>query len=86
VTRKVAVPLTTDAAVEWIEQLEVFPVCPVDSSLVKIGIEISSRYQISYWDGAILAAAEVTGARVLFSEDLNHGQVYSGVRVIDPFR
>jgi predicted nucleic acid-binding protein len=34
------------------------------------------RYRISYWDAAIVAAARALGARVLYSEDLNHGQDY----------
>lgn len=86
VTRKVERPLSSEQAVEWIEELEAFPIQPVDSSLVKIGIEISTRYQTSYWDGAILAAAEASGAAILYSEDLSHGQLYGSVRVINPFR
>ena len=53
--------------------------------LIKVAIEISWRYRISYWDGAILAAAERLGAEVLYTEDLNHGQAYGTVRVINPF-
>jgi len=33
----------------------------------------------------ILAAAEQDGARQLLSEDLNHGQVIAGIRVVNPF-
>ena len=32
-----------------------------------------------------VAAAEALGARTLFTEDLNHGQVYGSVRVVNPF-
>ncbi|MCG8456442.1 MAG: PIN domain-containing protein [Holophagales bacterium] len=85
VTRKSAVRLPVDEALDWIEQLEAFPIQPIDTGLVKIGVEISSRFQISYWDGAILAAAQVSGATTLFSEDLSHGQAYGAVRVVNPF-
>jgi predicted nucleic acid-binding protein len=34
----------------------------------------------------ILAAAQSSGARELISEDLNHGQDYGGVRVVNPFK
>lgn len=44
------------------------------------------RYQISFFDAAILAAAREMKCRVLYSEDLNHGQNYGGVRVVNPFR
>ena len=86
VVHKVEEPLSPAEALEWIEQLEAFPCQTLDSGLVKVGAEISRRYRISYWDGAILAAAEALGARTLFTEDLNHDQTYGSVRVVNPFR
>ena len=85
VVRKVEAPLSPGEALAWIEQLEAFPCQPLDASLVKLGVEISQRYRISYWDGAIVAAAEALGARTLFTEDLNHDQTYGTVRVVNPF-
>ena len=85
VTRKLAEPLTPGQALEWIEELEVFPCVTTEVSLVKIAIEISVRYRTSYWDGAILAAAESICAPRLYSEDLNHGQRYGRVEVVNPF-
>ncbi len=86
VTRKIAVPLAPAVALEWIEQLEVFPCVATDSALVKVAAEISERYRISYWDGAVVAAAEFLGAETLYSEDLNHGQRFGSVQVVNPFR
>ena len=86
VTRKVEIPLTVDQALEWIEQLETFPNVAIDAKLVKIAIEISERYRISYWDGAIIAATEALGADTLYSEDLNDEQFYGSVRVCNPFQ
>ncbi len=85
VTRKLEAPLPAEQALAWIEQLEAFPCIAVDAALVKVGAEISERFRISYWDGAILAAAELAGADVLYSEDLNAGQRYGRVRVVNPF-
>ena len=85
VVQKIAVPLTPAAALEWIEQLQVFPCIGIDTSLVKIAIEVSERYRISYWDGAIVAAAQEMGAAMLYTEDLNHNQEYGTVRVLNPF-
>jgi len=81
VSRKVEVRLSAEEAIEWIEQFEAFPCVAIDAALVKIAIELSERYQISYWDGAIVAAAEMLGAKTLYSEDLNHDQLYGSVRV-----
>lgn len=86
VTRKVAIRLPPTVALEWIEQLEAFPCLEIDAAIAKLGAEISERYRISYWDGAIVAAAGGVGAKTLFTEDLNHGQVYGGVLVVNPFR
>lgn len=85
VVRKIDKPLRPADALEWIEQLEAFPCQPIEPSLIKIGVEISHRYQISYWDGAVIAAAEALGAETLFTEDLSHDQRYGSVRVVNPF-
>ena len=85
VVRKIDEPLSAADALEWIEQLEAFPCQPIEPSLIKIGVEISQRYQISYWDGAVIAAAEALGAETLFTEDLSHDQNYGSVRVVNPF-
>jgi len=85
VTRKGARPLTTDEAVRWVRALAKKPCQAVDARLVQAGIALGHRYQISYRDGAILAAAERLGSKIVYSEDLNHGQDYGSVRVINPF-
>jgi predicted nucleic acid-binding protein len=53
--------------------------------LVEAAIGLSTRYQISYWDGAIIAAAERLGAKLLYTEDLNHNQIYGTVTARNPF-
>jgi predicted nucleic acid-binding protein len=83
--RKGSVPLTAEEAKEWVYRLSKKAFQPVDYAVIRGGIENARRYQISYWDGAIIAAAERLGARVLYSEDLSHGQTYGSVRVENPF-
>ena len=61
-------------------------VVQVDPSLVLAAISGARRWQVSFWDALILGAAVSAGCEVVLSEDLNHGQVYGGVRVEDPFR
>jgi predicted nucleic acid-binding protein len=77
--------LTPAEGLEWLEKLEEFPCAPVTPPLVKTAALHSIRHRISYWDGAIIAAAEFLGAPVLYTEDLNHGQVYGTVKAINPF-
>lgn len=85
VTKKIAHPLSPEVAVDLLQQFRQFPLVQTDYPLVVAGVEVALRYGISYWDGAIVAAAETLGARTLFSEDLSHGQRYGGVRVVNPF-
>jgi predicted nucleic acid-binding protein len=85
VVRKARIPLAASEALEWIEQLEAFPCLAIDSAFVKIAAELSVRHRLSYWDGAIIAAAELLGARILYSEDFNNGQRYGAVQVCNPF-
>jgi predicted nucleic acid-binding protein len=85
VVRKASRPLSASQALDWIEQWTAFPCQTIDHQLVRIAIEQSERFAISYWDAAILAAAEALGSDTVYSEDLSHGQRYGGVRVINPF-
>lgn len=84
--RKGSEPLSVDRAKEWISLLSRKPCQPVDSDIVQTGVQYSERYDISYWDGAIIAAAERLGAAILYTEDLNHGQTYGSVKAINPFK
>lgn len=62
-----------------------FPALPVTSELVLDAFQIQQRYQISYWDAAIIAAAHELGCETLYTEDLNDGQLYAGVMARNPF-
>jgi predicted nucleic acid-binding protein len=48
-------------------------------------VRISKRYGFSIWDGAILACALEAGCGILYTEDLQHGQIIEGLRIENPF-
>ena len=56
----------------------------ITPALIRRALELQFRYQIDYWDAGILAAAEHARCRVLWSEDLNPGQLYATVHVENP--
>ncbi len=85
VVKKVSRPISAAQALEWIEQWTAFPCKTIDHQLVRIAIEQSERFALSYWDAAILAAAEALGTDTVYSEDLSHGRRYGSVRVVNPF-
>jgi predicted nucleic acid-binding protein len=82
-TRKLGVSSATvrDIAVD----LCALRVIGVQPEHVLLAIELKERFGVSFWDALILAAAQSAGAGVLFTEDLNHGQHYNGVKVVNPF-
>lgn len=85
VTTKMKYSLRPEQAFVYLDQLMTLPVLPIDQGIVTLGIQNSIEYQISYWDGAIIAAAEQLKCRLLYTEDLNHGQRYGSVEVRNPF-
>ena len=62
-----------------------FPVQPITAQVVNDALALRGRFRINYWDGAILAAARIAGCNTVYTEDLNPGQDYDGVRVVNPF-
>lgn len=62
-----------------------WPVVDNTLSLLQSAMDKQARWNISLWDSLILAAARAAGASELITEDLNHGQNYDGVKVINPF-
>ncbi len=84
--RKQALGITEANIDATLEMAAGVTVLPVSLPLILAAVALRRRHQISHWHATILAAAQALGCRVLYSEDLNHGQDYDGVKVINPFR
>jgi predicted nucleic acid-binding protein len=78
--------MTHDEAVTVLRSLAAFPVWPITRDLVLEAIEAKQRFQISYWDAAILTAAKQMGCQTVYSEDFDQTRQYVGVRVVNPFQ
>ncbi len=59
---------------------------PVTHQLVVSAVLLRRRFQLSQWDATIIAAAVELGCPTVYSEDMNDGQDYGGVRVVNPFK
>lgn len=57
----------------------------VDHATVEAAWAVEGRWQLSYWDALMVAAAQQQGCQWLLTEDLQHDQQIDGVRVINPF-
>ena len=58
---------------------------PVTLDMVDLALDLTERYQIAYWDAAILATATLGECDTVLTEDLSDGQAYGDVRVANPF-
>ena len=79
-------PITLTEAEQWIGSWLKFPIVAIDAQTVLKAIEVATRWRIAYYDAQIIAAAKQLGCQTVYSEDLNDGQDYGGVRVANPFR
>ena len=79
-------PITHQQAVRLIESFGRFSVQDITSTIVIAALGTRHRFQLSYWDAAIIEAARAAGCTEVLSEDLSDGQDYNGVRVLNPFR
>ncbi len=80
-----SLPYSHEDATSLIRHWLRFHIIPLTVQTVQDALDIKNRYQTSYWDAAILAAAASAGCTELLSEDLNPGQSYDAVRLINPF-
>ncbi len=70
---------------DWIQRWLLFPIQAMTAESFLDARLFHERYQVSHWDGLILAAAKEAQCKTLYSEDLQHGQSYDGITVINPF-
>lgn len=79
-------PTASQAARAEARDLLAWQPVPVDSALLELGWRILDRYQLSFWDSMIVAAAKSAACRYLLTEDLQADQDFDGVVVVNPFR
>ena len=78
-------PLSHQEASDLISNWLRFQVVPLTVAVLQNALSLKSLHPISYWDAVIVSAASTAKCPILFSEDLNHGQNYGGVQVVNPF-
>jgi predicted nucleic acid-binding protein len=85
-TRKGKSPMPPESALRYVDHIGAWPVAVTDFKSVRRAIELSMSAMVSFWDALIIVAAEGSGARILYSEDLQAGQKFLGVRIVNPFQ
>jgi len=85
-TRKLTPPLSRTDALNFLSQVRPATVASLSYELFEEATALSERFQISYWDAAVVATAKHLHCTTLYSEDLSDGQTFEGVTVSNPFR
>ncbi|AFZ34874.1 PilT protein domain protein [Stanieria cyanosphaera PCC 7437] len=85
VTRKVSQPLAWQEASEIIRNLSVWQVHSPQTDDILDAIRIQNRYGISFWDSMIVVSAVTMNCQIIWTEDLNSGQLYEQLLVQNPF-
>jgi len=62
-----------------------FPLRLPVASLFAVSFDLRSRYSLSHWDSLLVAGCKEAGIDLLYTEDLDPGTDYDGVRVVNPF-
>ena len=82
-TRKYGIPAET----VWVDVSALFGWSPqpVDRQVLESAREIEQRFRLSWWDSLVVAAAQLQSCTLLLTEDLQDGQTFGAVRIVNPF-
>ena len=79
-------PLTPREAAEYLHEV-LAPLCRIFPSpdLLRDAVAIHTETGFRFYDSLIVAGALASGARILYTEDLQSGRELRGLRIEDPF-
>jgi len=85
-TQEVARPCSAAKALAVLDDVTAWPLVVIDYIAIRSAAKLADRARISFGDALAVVAAAQSGASILYTEDLNHGQEIPGVRITNPFR
>lgn len=85
-TRKLNRRLSAAQASQYLRDI-LAPLCDIypDIEIFQKALELQSRWQFSFYDSVIIAAALTAECSTLYSEDLQHEQSIESLTIINPF-
>ena len=86
ITRKLKPGLAPAEAQDAVRRYLDWKPLPIDARLIDAAWRIETRWRLSWWDALIVAAAQRAECAWLLTEDLQDGQRFDDVEVVDPFR
>jgi predicted nucleic acid-binding protein len=85
VTRNTPKPLSIDEAAQRVHEFAAWKVFAPTVKDILSAITLQKEAQLNFWDAMVVEAAAELGCEVLWTEDLNDGQLLRGVRIRNPF-
>lgn len=85
-TRKLKPAYPTGDARAEVRRYQTWQPLAQDHALMEAAWAFEARYGLSFWDSLIVASAQQLGCDILLSEDLQHGQKFGEMQVINPFQ
>ena len=85
ITKKIEKSIGIDEAKKEIELLRVMKVVEIEVEMITRAIDMHKNHQLSYWDSLIIVAALRAGCTQLYTEDLNPGQSFQNLTIVNPF-
>jgi predicted nucleic acid-binding protein len=84
-TRKLPKKLTANEAREIIRDFLPWPIYQVAPTDIVKASELEEKSGYTFWDSLVITAAQNTNAEILYSEDMQDGQQFGGLKIINPF-
>lgn len=78
--------MTEDEVRQYVEAFQHIRVVFQQGGWTVRALEIRKQYGLQFYDSLMLAAAEFVGCNEILTEDLNDGQIYCGIKAVNPFK
>ena len=85
ITQKVPNPISQIEAAEIIKDFSVWKVHSPNAIDLLDAVDLQKKYKLSFWDAMIIKSAISTHCEIVWSEDLNKGQLIQGIKICNPF-
>jgi predicted nucleic acid-binding protein len=67
------------------EVLQLFSLKIPTVQILERSFLLHERFSLSHWDSLLIGACKEAGVTCLYSEDMQHGADYDGVKIVNPF-
>ncbi len=85
-TRKLKPAFPTGDARAEVRRYQSWQPLALDHPLIEAAWAVEARYGLSFWDSLIVASAQQLGCDILLSEDMQHGQKFGDLQIVNPFQ